>query len=776
MKNKVTASNLSKSKALVVFELFLFVLCLSLIALRTTLTEAPASQSVDQMTGHSSALYSLTISAVLIVAFVIWLIWNFCGRCFLYRFTRIEIGLLLLIIASIIAASAASNTRAAITSIIVFIAPVLMAVLLVQILDSTTKIKLTLAVIAALGFMCTYQSSEQFYDTNEKLIKEYEQNPNQMLQSLNIQPGSLRHFQFEHRLYSKDIKAFFTTGNSAGSFAILALFAAAVLFIDKIKNRKKPEADPWYYITAGAVLVIVIIGLLLTHSKGAILATIFTTALFAVLCSFGSWLNAHKKTILIIFLLVLAVVTYTVISYGLSHNRLPGGKSMLVRWQYWLAAGKTFADKPYTGVGPGNFGAAYLHYKLPEAIETVSDPHNFPLSLLTQYGPLGLAAFLVIVFIPLWKINLTAGETAELLKSETGSNPKKLLIISIPLVLLFFRPLFMPFSPNVSTRELAAGTLVIFIMPVIAFVIGLLLITNGPVNYKPKQQQNNHIRDAKHKKTNVAVAALFCAVAGLLIHNLIDFAIFEPPVFTAFCAILACLIALDLNAKQQAYWRLKTPALIKIITALGGLIIIIAFFYYGFVPVARSCSKILSAKKAAAIGRFQLAHNLFDAAAKNDPLSPNAALLNGDCYVQNYFSRPRPMPDLLMQAEKNYLIATKKDPDKYIYFEKLSGVYILFSDLAGELQKKNYLAKAFDSINRSVELYPGSGRLHLSLAEIAEQLAKRDIALGHYKKAVEIEDAFRTHFRQIYPGREVFSRIGQKRYELAKEKIEKLSK
>ncbi len=60
--------------------------------------------------------------------------------------------------------------------------------------------------------------------------------------------------------------------------------------------------------------------------------------------------------------------------------------------------------------------------------------------------------------------------------------------------------------------------------------------------------------------------------------------------------------------------------------------------------------------------------------------------------------------------------------------------------------------------------------------EFAEQLGKNDSALEQYKKAVEIEDAYRKQFEMMYPGKKVFSRLGYEKYNLAKQRIEYLSK
>ncbi len=48
-------------------------------------------------------------------------------------------------------------------------------------------------------------------------------------------------------------------------------------------------------------------------------------------------------------------------------------------------------DHPLLGCGPGNFQQYYTFYKLPEASETVADPHNFLLEIAATAGLPALA-------------------------------------------------------------------------------------------------------------------------------------------------------------------------------------------------------------------------------------------------------------------------------------------------------------------------------------------------------------------------------------------------
>jgi len=272
--------NFSKSKGQVILEYILLGLCLCVIALRTTFTEGLSAQSASQLINLGESVYSLSVSAVLILSFVFWFVWSFCGKRFLYRFTMMEIGLCLFVVAAIIAGLAAANKRAAITDFAVFVAPVLCAVLLVQILDSPSKIKLLLAVIAAFGVVSAYQCAEQFFVGNQITIDQYEQAPQTMLEPLGIEAGTFQQFLFEHRLYTRGVRGFFTTGNSAGSFAMLAFFAAAALFLEKFKNRKSDRSGPLHLVTCGIAVAVVLFGLAITRSKGAIVASLIAAAMF----------------------------------------------------------------------------------------------------------------------------------------------------------------------------------------------------------------------------------------------------------------------------------------------------------------------------------------------------------------------------------------------------------------------------------------------------------------------------------------------------------------
>jgi O-antigen ligase len=765
-----------KSKGLVWFEYALLTVCLSVVALRTTLSEGPAMQSTGVGANAGDSLYSLSISTILIFSFALWVTWSFCGRRFSYRPTGVEIGLGILCVGAVAAGFAAADKRLALSDVTVFLAPALMALLMVQILDSLAKTKLVLIVIATLGIVSAYQGTEQFFFSNQATIEQYQKNPKSLLEPLGIEPGSFQQFMFEHRLYSEGVRGFFTTRNSAGSFTLMAFFAAFALFLDKLRKRKADRPLRAHLLGGGLAAALVLASLVLTRSKGAIAGLFLGMAVLVVLHYFGSRLRAHRKAVLAACGLLVIGGSGVLVAYGLSHGRLPGGNSMLVRWQYWHAAAKMYADHPLAGVGPGNFANYYPHYKPAAALESVSDPHNFPLSLLTQYGPFGLIGFLAMVLVPLWRA--TSGESsAGLAKSDAKTGRPRhgpafrtlagAFVIIIPAALLLVRPMLMRAGANETLDVVIYVIVTMYVAPAAVFVVGFVLLA-GPLGEKPDA--------ASAMWDRRTVAALSCAILGVGLHNLTDFAIFEPGVLTTFWIVMACLIAIDSHASRRAQLDLKAPPIAKVLVVAGALGLGYAYLNYVLVPVARSTNAMNRANQAISAGQFESAHRLLDEAAEDDPLSAAALSFDGRLYLHQFDSGRSDNTQLLTQAAECLRAAVARNNASFKDFEHLTDVYASLAEFSPPAQQNNWYNKAFDAASLAIERYPDSGRLHFKLARIAEHMGKTATAIEQYKRAIEIENQYRAQFKLMYPERtQVVSRLGEDRYQLALKRVKELS-
>ncbi len=744
-----------------IFSYVLLTVFLCVLALRATNAESINMPLLTSWTNIGDELASLIFTAVLLGCVLLWLIRLCFRKTFVYSFTALELPAIVFFIAGLIGVIIASNKRAAVNDFITMVVPVFAAIVLVQLLDSDFKIRIVLAVIVALACASAFRSVNQFFSETQLIVDQYEANPERMLQAMGLLPDSLEAWLFEHRIYTKGVTGFFTTGNSVASFSILAAFAGVALFFEQLKGLFKDKGKWQPVVMTAVALAVVLLNFLLVRSKGGTIGFALALLLFIMLLCFGSFIRKHRKYILIIVLLVVIASIAVVVNYGLRHGRLPGGNSMLVRWQYWTGSVQMYADHPVTGVGPGNFKSYYPHYKAPGALETVRDPHNFILSILTQYGPLGLAAFLALLFIPLWRVlNPRIGYNWKIQKTSSSGRALPLTFAAvIVVILLIVRPVLNPIQTKGEPfAGIAYAAAALYVMPVIVFLLSFALA------WSYSHRSNRPL-------TEITVKALFCACIGVYIHNLIDFAIFEPGVYTTLWVTIACLIAMNRlkQDRQKTLYVLSSP--VRIIALIIMAVVAWAFGNYCLIPVGKSTSLLYRAREAYDRGLLDRTQVLFKEAAEEDTLNPQPQLGSATLYLQYIdFYGPK-QKQILALAEKSLLAAADRDPADYRPHEKLTVVYKLLADNSTDDTKTTYLQKSFDSALRAIELYPGLGRLRIDLAEAAEAVGKIDIALSNYKKAVEIEDAFRAQFRTMYPDRDIFSRLGKEKYDYAKQRI-----
>jgi tetratricopeptide (TPR) repeat protein len=230
---------------------------------------------------------------------------------------------------------------------------------------------------------------------------------------------------------------------------------------------------------------------------------------------------------------------------------------------------------------------------------------------------------------------------------------------------------------------------------------------------------------------------------------------------------MAALIALDFNRSARSHLGPKSTPIVRIAAVTLTLMLGWAYLKYALIPVAVTSAKTKQAYLATSVGQFARAHDSLAIAADQDRLDPTALNLNGRLYMQHYTETGEKQPALLAKAQECFLVAIERDKASFKNYEKLSTV----CELLGDTQN------AYNWCTEAVKRYPGSGRLRFKLAEIAKELGRNDIALEQYRRAADIEDRYRAQFRTIYPEREeIVSRLGEEKYQTAKQRMESLSK
>jgi O-antigen ligase len=151
-----------------------------------------------------------------------------------------------------------------------------------------------------------------------------------------------------------------------------------------------------FYWTSGFVAAM--LSLVMAQSSSAWLALMLAAALLAALYYGRDWLRRNKTFVVAALILLIGVVV-AVVAHKLLHNidrSVDPLRDNANRLYWWGSALKMFLDHPWTGVGIGNFGSAYLTYKL-GGTENTLFAHGLPFTLAAETGLLGSFSFLWLV-------------------------------------------------------------------------------------------------------------------------------------------------------------------------------------------------------------------------------------------------------------------------------------------------------------------------------------------------------------------------------------------
>jgi len=536
----------------------------------------------------------------------------------------------------------------------------------------------------------------------------------------------------------------------------MAFLAALALSIETVTAQGKRAVSGANSIICIACASAILGALLLTRSKGAIAGLILTTGGLAIFYRCRDIFRRHGLALVLGGLILIGMATTGLVYIGLSHGRLPGGNSMLVRWQYWQATGQMIAEHPWLGIGAGNFAHYYHQYKAPEAIESIADPHNLVLSLLAQYGPLGLIALITLILLPLKR--LISGSTASPTPlSDTGGLPAKRFVYSYVFMISTFMLLV---RPLLSSLELAAPIVVLLtvLIHTLIFSVALFFLNGLSLADQAEPQADPPIF--------TIAPVLFCMVLGMGLANMTDFALFEPGVWTCFWALMACLIALTSLAGPSPERSLRVSSGKRLLAMLSLILCVSLFFSVAVLPVIRSAISISRSNTALSQGLPDQAHVHLFKAAQTDRLTDAAWYRKGRMYLHQY-DQETENTKLLSQAMTCFTEALSRNPRNFKNYEKL-GDTLTFQGSYEEAHK---------AVSRAVELYPGCARLHFKRAGLSERLKRIDQAIAGYKQTIFIENKFRAQFQTMYPDRlDVVHRLDLADYEVAEQRFNTLKK
>lgn len=336
------------------------------------------------------------LAAVWCLLLVMWAFgqWMSPQPAVIFGWTEI-VGLLLVgwnWVAGLVALSA-GNGRSALNVVWLVVSYGIAVFLLRQTLRTTAQVRALFAAMIWLATLLACFGFYQYFYSFPAQRAAYKANPEEFLRDggQESEPGSPERKRFEDRLESKEPFATFALTNSlAGLLApwLIATLAIALTALGTGQRR--------LLLTAAIVAVILAGCLVLTKSRTAYLAVAAGVVLLAMYGRDRGWrldwrIPAAGAAVIVV--LALSAVYFG----GLDTQVLSEApKSVLYRLEYWQATAAMIAEHPVFGCGPGNFKENYTAYKLPQASEAISDPHNFLLEIWATAGTPAIVLLLLL--------------------------------------------------------------------------------------------------------------------------------------------------------------------------------------------------------------------------------------------------------------------------------------------------------------------------------------------------------------------------------------------
>jgi O-antigen ligase len=542
--------------------------------------------------------------ALWLLALVLWAVWQVANPQprLVGGWTMLALGVFVALhTLSALTLGTQGNARQALNVLWLFVLYGTATFLLRQLLHNKVECRALVAVMIGLAAVETTSGYYDYFVSGPERRAAFQKDPELMYRQMGAVSPTHRD-QLRWRIESVEPTATFALTNSlAGLLApwLIALAGVTLALLQQGRWRTAALATPLLAAMAGC--------LLLTKSRTALLAAAGGVTLLLLYGRSRGWrLDWKIPTLAGAVLVVLGLVA--VVVGGLDAQVLSQApQSVLYRLQYWQSTAAMIADYPLFGCGPGNFKEHYARYQLPQASETVSDPHNFLLEIWATTGTPALIAFLAVAAAFVWELSRAKREPAShqpsgdaVTSSHSHSRGWVYGGALAGLILAFPLALVANFPPDL----LSVGGEPI--LPVI-WVLGL-----------PIAALAAWILDAwvvaGEMPTAVPVISLVVLLTNLLAAGAATF----PGVFGS--AWLLVPLALVHAGGQPPWWKMsRSGALAGILAAL---LLLGCCIYTEYSPVLRASVELEQGQRLASEGHLGEADQTLLRAAGQDPWSP----------------------------------------------------------------------------------------------------------------------------------------------------------
>jgi len=370
------------------------------------------------------------------------------------------------------------------------------------------------------------------------LQKEWRAHKEDLLKDRGLAPDSREATQMGKNIESGEVTGFSVSRNTYAAVLVLLMTISAGIVLQRIASADSPTAVVPILIglTFGLVMLY-----LFVQSKTAFVTPLIAAMLLWLIWARRDSLVRHARRAYWGGVVLFLVAAAAVVGHGLRHGTLLH-ISLTFRWQYWVGAARVFARHPLIGIGWGNFGPFYLAARLPQAAEEPTDPHNFLVRAFVELGFVGGALMIAWMLRLWWEWCVTPPDSdpGSQASPDTGTARYR----ALPFFLLLSASA-VALNGILSIDYSIGGAWVVLelfkrAMFLIALIAGLAMA--GTRSWSG--------RDLDERPAPWVLYAMLVALGLFLLHNLIDFSMFEPGPMFLFALLSGGALGLKLRERE----------------------------------------------------------------------------------------------------------------------------------------------------------------------------------------------------------------------------------
>jgi O-antigen ligase len=443
-----------------------------------------------------------------------------------------------------------------------------------QLVRSWVRLRLIAAVSFGLLMVLLVQGYYYRFVDLPDLQQDWRQHHGELLAGQGGAANSTEMIQLGKNIEGGVPTGFNVSRNTYAAVLVLLMVIAAGVVMQRIADGDGPG---WWAPVAAVIAVGLFMLYRYVQSKTAFATPVIAAGVLALLGRGRGRAVRRPKRAYWAGVGAFALIAAAVVGHGLRRGTL-FHVSLTFRWQYWVGAARVFVHHPWLGTGWANFGSWYTAYRLPQAAEEPTDPHNFLVRAFVELGVVG-GVLTIAWMLRLWWEWTTGGAQAatavELANAaqagaERSAAPGRrerqdtsTAHSAFPL-LITLSVIAIALNAAVSIDWTSQPALLIVeTFKRLLFLIALLLGTCF-VGVQSIERQVMDERPARWILTSVLVG-----LGLFLLHNLIDFSLFEIGPMFLFALLAGAALGVRLPSPQTNPHRGGLPAPILAFIAAG---------------------------------------------------------------------------------------------------------------------------------------------------------------------------------------------------------------